>query len=68
MALRNAVNHGHTVITNADFLYLVVTELIIWVFGHADSEAMAGTAHHYSRDASCHDQQTAGSLCLPTWS
>jgi hypothetical protein len=37
MALRKAGNHGHTVITNADFLDLVVTELIIWVFGHADS-------------------------------
>lgn len=56
-----------TLSTSADFLDLVVTELI-WVFGHADSEAAAGTPHHYSRDASCHDQHTAGFLCLPAWS
>lgn len=68
MALRKVGNHGHAVITIADFLDFVVTELIIWVFGHADTEATAGTAHHCSRDASCHDQQTAGLLCLPAWS
>jgi len=58
MALRKAGNHGHPIIIiKATVLIFLITSWrneIISVFGHAGSEAVTGTAHHYSRDASRH--------------